>query len=97
MEELGEVLRHYPIRDENNVNTDRVYEALKWIANGFDLGWDDDQISKFKRTTQNYGTKYIVLLTKQEYTYYLALESEHYVVADYNKVGHRYFKEWERI
>ncbi len=95
--ELREVLRHYPIEDENNVKIDRVYDALRRIANGFDLEWDDDVIKKYVRTTQQYGTKYIALLTERDYTYYLACETEGIVAADYKKIGHRYISEWKEL
>ena len=97
VDEMREVLRHYPIKNEKNVSIDRVYDALKRIADGFDLGWRDDQIKKYSRTTKTKGTKYIALLTKHDYTYYLAFETEQYVVADFKKVGHRYVGEWIRV
>lgn len=97
VKEISKVLGQYPVKNEENAQKDRVFDALKKIANGFDLGWDDEQITKYLRKTQTKGGKYIALLTKQDYTYYLAYETNQYVVADYKKVGHRYVGEWERI
>lgn len=97
VEELREVLRHYPIRNQDNANIDRVYEALRRIARGFDLDWNDEQITKYSRTSKSTGTKYIALIKNQDFTYYLAFETKQYFVADYYKIGHRYIGEWKRL
>lgn len=100
IDEVWDVLKNYPLKNkEKAVAKDeeiegRVYEAMRRIALCFGLEWKDEQLKKNIRETQSYGTRYIGLLTEKDETYYLAFENKRIIVADYDKIGHRYIKEW---
>lgn len=100
VEELMGILEQYPIleaNDNENDDFDRIYYAMRRIADCFDLGWNDELVEKYVRQTQTHGTRFIALLPQSDFMCYIAIESKHIIIADYNKIGHRYVKEWRRL
>lgn len=97
---LRKVLEQYPLRgDDYNEgdNNDRIYDAIRRIADCFDLGWNDELVEKYVRQTQAHGTRFIALLPQPDFMCYIAIEFKQVVVADYNNIGHRYVREWRRL
>lgn len=100
VEELMGILEQYPIleaNDNENDDFDRIYDAMRRIADCFDLGWNDELVEKYVRQTRTHGTRFIALLPQLDFICYIAIESKHIIIADYNKIGHRYVKEWRRL
>ena len=86
VDEMREVLRGYPIRDKNNVNVDKVHEAMRRISDAFDLGWDEGSVRFFVHPTKTQGLTFISLLTRRDYTYYVSVHAcPLKVVDDYYK------------
>ena len=61
------------------------------------MEWNEEQLKKYIRETRTYGKRYIGLLTEKDNTYYLACENKRIIVADYDKIGHRFIKEWKQL
>jgi len=97
IKETMAVLMNYPVLNGEENIENRAFDALKRIASAFGLVWDEELIEKFIRETRTMGTKYIALLPTNDFICYLAVEPKHIVVADYDKVGHRYEREWIRV
>lgn len=101
--EVRDVLKNYPLKHkaqgfviEEEIER-RVYDAMRRIALCFGLEWKEEQLKKYIRETQTYGKRYIGLLTEKDNTYYLAFENKRIIVADYDKIGHRFIKEWKQL
>lgn len=95
--ELTNILNNYPLKDKGNVNIDRVFVAMKRVANCFDLGWNDKEIEKYILETKTEGVKYMALINESQGTFYLAFNKKGIVVSDFKRVGHRFVKKWKKI
>ena len=97
VDEMREVLNGYPIKDKNNVNVDRVQEAMRRISDAFDLGWDEGPVLNFVHATRTQGLTFISLLKRGDDIFYLSINYKRIVVADYSKIPPRYVREWEEL
>lgn len=97
VDEMREVLKGYPIRDKNNVNVDKVQEAMRRISDAFELGWNEGPVLNYVHPTMTQGLTFITLLMRGDDIYYLSINYKRIVVADYSKIPPRYVKEWEEL
>lgn len=97
VEEVSEVLKGYPIRDKNNVDVDKVQEAMKRISNVFGLGGDKEPILFFVHPTKTQGLNFISLMRRDFDIFYISINYKRIVVADYSKIPPRYLREWVRF
>ena len=91
IKELSKVLKNYPIKNrEKGKEIDRVFDAMRRIAQCFTIEWDDKQIKKYIRETKIDGLTYICLLKDNNVTYYISIKKGLII----SKIGHKYVKEW---
>lgn len=94
---MREVLKGYPIRDKNNVNVDKVQEAMNRISNAFGLGWNEGPVLNYVHPTKTQGLTFISLLRRGSDDFYLTINHKRIVVADYSKIPPRYYREWKEL
>lgn len=100
--DLVNELRNYPYRDAGRQNNryadiDRAFGALRRLSRHFGLDWSNRTVRGFLKEYRSLGLRCMVTITDGPDFYYLSVDRNHFMIADYMMVGLRDRSTWEEI